>query len=189
MVIKFRKKKSKLSLAIARYFFPVLFGFGFLFAIFSFLLNEKETLQVAAPLSREVLDLPYTGYSNQYLPLDDDSVAPFVVIAPNDDHYWIRVVDIYTDKEVKSFFLRAGETLETTLPLGGYRIDYAYGKQWYGVEELFGPKTIYSRTQKNLKFSNVDGGTEGHIIRLIKVIDGNLHTKPISKNQFNESVN
>jgi len=99
-------------------------------------------------------------------------------------HYYVKIVDWYTDRLVQTIFIRAGQTVKTKVPLGSYKIKYAMGKTWYGEIHRFGPSTGYSEADRRLDFKEVDDGIWGHTLELFLQRDGNLHTSQISADQF-----
>jgi hypothetical protein len=48
-------------------------------------------------------------------------------------------------------FIRQGESAETSIPSGAYRLKLACGKRWYGEEHLFGPGASYSAITTEIK--------------------------------------
>jgi hypothetical protein len=46
------------------------------------------------------------------------------------------------------FFIRSGESAETAIPAGSYRLKFASGKTWYGEKHLFGAEAEYSAIAK-----------------------------------------
>ena len=64
--------------------------------------------------------------------------APFSVINRTTDNYLVNLKSLDTDFVLAQFFIRAGETLETKLPIGQYQMSTASGQVWYGFEHHFG---------------------------------------------------
>jgi hypothetical protein len=60
----------------------------------------------------------------------------------------VKVVNADDARLVCWFLIRAGESAETAIPAGSYRLKFAGGKQWYGEKHLFGPKAYYSAIVK-----------------------------------------
>lgn len=48
-------------------------------------------------------------------------------------------------------FIRQGQSAETPIPSGSYRLKLACGKRWYGEEHLFGPGASYSAITTEIK--------------------------------------
>lgn len=125
--------------------------------------------------------LPVTGYSNK---ANLNGVAPLEIKVSYGSNYWIQIVNIQTDKELASYFIRSGDILNIRLPVGNYKIKYAYGQTWFGEENLFGKNTNYAEADETMNF-NFDGYSyNGYTIELIQQINGNLNTFGISKEQF-----
>lgn len=126
--------------------------------------------------------LPSTGDKQA---ADFDGVAPLKIRVPHDgDHYFIKIEDTNTQQNLGNYFIRSGDTLNIDLPIGSYKIKYAYGKQWYGVANLFGEETKYAKANQTFDFSFDGYQYNGYTIELIKQENGNLRTSNIDKNQF-----
>lgn len=112
-------------------------------------------------------------------------VAPIKIKTKNKDvYYFIKIVDAYSDKLIKEIFVHGGESMNTLLPLGNYKIKYAIGEIWYGKEFLFGPKTSYNLADDIFNFYETNDGYMGYTIELFLQVNGNLETKKISKEDF-----
>lgn len=126
--------------------------------------------------------LPQTGYTNQS---NLQGEAPLQVRVPyGSDHYYIKLENPYTKQEIASYFIRSGSTLNIHLPIGTYAIKYAYGQQWYGTDDLFGPNTQYAKANQYFEFRFDGYQYNGYSIELIKQVNGNLQTSSIDPNQF-----
>jgi hypothetical protein len=86
-----------------------------------------------------------------------ENIVPFSVVAPSGSpaektdsaiskalqrHYLVKLQDWESGKLLLTLFVRAGETAQTRVPLGKYRLKYASGRQWYGETILFGDETV-----------------------------------------------
>ena len=142
-------------------------------------------------------DLPKTGIMNLYSPLP--AIAPFKIStsqpysysynsynysSDDKEHYYIKLVDYYTNKTVATIFIRAGENTKVEVPTGSYKIKYATGKTWYGEADLFGHETHYSTSDERLDFSVSYGYVNGQQLTLYKVSNGNFSTKEIKAEDF-----
>lgn len=125
---------------------------------------------------------------SQPLPNTGDSVNrkfstgkyPLQIIVPNDGvHYFIKIEDFHTKQLLADYFIRSGEILNINLPIGNYKIKYAYGTKWYGVDNLFGENTNYVKIDQEFNFNS-----NGYKIELIRQINGNLKTLSLDKNDF-----
>jgi hypothetical protein len=112
-------------------------------------------------------------------------MAPLkVVTAPNGPNYYSKLVDVETGKTTLVLFVRAGDNVETQIPIGLYHLKFASGEKWYGEEFLFGPKTAYSKADEPLAFRKDGDRVLGHIIELINQVNGNLRETQISPADF-----
>lgn len=71
--------------------------------------------------------------------------GPFRVstnIEPEYSSYFIKVSDWGTSEPLLAMFVRGGQDAEVQLPVGSYRIMVARGPHWYGMERLFGKRTV-----------------------------------------------
>lgn len=128
------------------------------------------------------LDLPENG-STKYFS-NSDAIAPFKIETDTGRNYFIKLVDVNTNNTVVTVFVHENSVVEIKVPLGTYELRYATGIDWFGDEHLFGYSTSYYKADKLLEFYIKDYMTMGHNIKLIKQIDGNMPTKPISKDSF-----
>lgn len=146
------------------------------------LLNEraeflKTQLHTVITPPMQPQPLPETGATNKPNLYGD---SPLQIKTNIGSHYWVKIVNAYSDKELVSYFIRGGETLDVNLPTGVYIIKYAYGDTWYGKDNLFGEDTKYSKADEILEFYY----NQGYTIELIQQINGNLHTTAIDESQF-----
>lgn len=116
---------------------------------------------------------------------DDEDVAPLRIVTPaGRESYYVKVVDEITGETVQTIFMRSGQTLETRVPLGTFRIRYAGGVIWYGPDQLFGPGTSYNQAEKTFEFA-VDGDQiRGYTVALGRQRGGNLKTTPLAADEF-----
>lgn len=138
-----------------------------------YLKTQLNTI-VTAPMQPQ--QLPQTGATNKPNLVGN---SPLKIKTNVGSHYWVKIVSAY-NKEVVSYFIRGGETLDVKLPIGSYVVKYAYGDTWYGREHLFGENTRYSQADEVLDFYY----GQGYVIELIQQLDGNLHTTAIDASQF-----
>lgn len=109
--------------------------------------------------------------------------APFEINTSETGYYFIKLVEIGTNKAVK-IFVHAGKPLEVEIPLGKYEMKYAYGKTWYGEEYLFGPETVYTKSDSIFDFEKRGNRISGYTVTLYKVRDGNMQTHEITAADF-----
>lgn len=112
-------------------------------------------------------------------------MAPFTVRTPaGENGFYIKLVDANTNQPVMSLFVYPGQEYKTTVPLGAYKLRYAYGPVWYGAEALFGPRTTYMEGDRVFNFTQEEQRFNGHIVSLINQPMGNMHPRRISRQVF-----
>lgn len=129
------------------------------------------------PVVEPVRDLPPNGYVARYQ--ERPEVAPFTVVATPDAHHVVKLVEEETGVPVMIMFVHAGQTAQTKVPLGNYRLKYAVGTTWFGEQHLFGPRTSYHQADRTLAFVKTPSGYNGHTVQLIRQVNGNLPTSAI----------
>jgi len=109
-------------------------------------------------------------------------------ILDSEHHYFIRLKHRWNPDSFMDFYIRSGETLETYIPHGEYYFYYSSGKEWYGTEYYFGPKSNFFRADRTILFywDEDEMISHGRTIQLEPVTDGNLHTQPITFSSFNK---
>ena len=75
------------------------------------------------------------------------------------------------------YFINRGSTFSIELPLGSYKLKFASGEKWYGMQFLFGPRTSYSYIPDKMTFYLSGDYARGQRIELIPQVGGNLHTR------------
>ena len=94
------------------------------------------------------------------------------------DDYYVKFLRF--GSTVATGYIHGGRSLTFDLSAGGYEVRYASGKNWYGYELDFGPNAAYAKCDGLMQFE--DGYK--HTIELIKQINGNLRTSPMSADDF-----
>ena len=113
-----------------------------------------------------------------------DGVAPFKIETSGVGHYFVKLVDKATGRQVAAVFIRAGETVKMKMPVGAYEMRYATGKEWHGEKELFGKDTHCSKADSLCEFSRLPNGYAGCAVTLYAVQNGNLSTTAIPASCF-----
>ena len=127
----------------------------------------------------EPLPLPRTGYSTNE---KYTGFAPLEIRTPfSSDNYFVKIEDFYSNEDVVSYFIRAGEILKVKLPTGTYNIKYASGENWYGEDLLFGEGTKYAKADDVFTFTYDGYKYNGYTIELIQQVNGNLGTVALDK--------
>lgn len=112
-------------------------------------------------------------------------VAPFRVVTPGGiENYYLKLVDAGTGATAMAAFIHSGETFETNVPLGAFRVRYAIGTVWYGTDHLFGAGTRYREADKTFEFAVIGSQVNGYTVELIRQPKGNLHTRDIAGTDF-----
>lgn len=112
--------------------------------------------------------------------------APFKVETDYGTDYYIKLVDAETNDDAMAIYVVGGQDLEVLVPLGYYKMRYAYGKTWRGEQHLFGPGnlTTVEEALENFDFSAALRGLQGYTVKLIPQIGGNLPTRYIARDDF-----
>ena len=100
--------------------------------------------------------------------------------------YYIKLVDAKTNRDAVAIYVVGGKDLEVLIPVGSYKMRYAYGKIWRGEQHLFGPGGL-TRVEEALKkfdFLASVSGINGYTVELIPQIGGNLPTQNITRDKF-----
>ena len=122
------------------------------------------------------------------------AIAPLKIEAGSLSNYAIKLVNVQSGSEELFIYLSSGQTFETVVPIGTYRVKVATGDAWYGETLLFGPSTSYFQLRRKrpnsdeeietLAFSRSGNRVLGHSIILRGVVDGNLEQQRITANDF-----
>lgn len=133
--------------------------------------------------NQPVQALPQTGANNASF---SRGVAPLNIKTSSAGgyHYFVKLVDLATNQELGSYFIRSGGVIDINVPIGIYEIRYATGKQWYGTSYLFGPETVYSKADSTFTFSFDGHQYSGYTVELIMQQNGNLRTSGIEPSQW-----
>lgn len=140
----------------------------------------------AAALKRLERPLPNSGIYKvasgiSYKP---DRSPPFKITNAPGANTFMKLVRASDGKEVMSIFIRAGQTIKISVPVGTYRIRLASGNIWYGEKIRFGPTTSYAALDKVFSFAVKGNLLEGNEVELTRVINGNLRQLPLSASDF-----
>ncbi len=127
--------------------------------------------------------LPVNGSQTTYSMRNP--VAPLTISTrQGTGHYFVKIVSCTTDEPVITVFVQSGQSVNTKVPLGSYKIKYAAGSQWYGETYLFGPDTSYSMADKRFDFEEIGNQVSGFTVQLFLQPYGNLRTKRIKPKDF-----
>ena len=128
--------------------------------------NEKEPsglassqMQVTEPVSGHIFQEPF--YHDRVATLTIQSECPtglFVVLdlvsLPDDSAESNFSNDYKALSRSTEFYIRAGETVTLSVPLGTYQIYFATGEKWLGVGELYGSTTSYWQNQETILYAD-----------------------------------
>lgn len=147
--------------------------------------TNDETIEKSIFKPLEPKELPVTSILTTSF--DSESATnPFTMIADN-KNYYVKLCDTNNnDQTVATFFIRAGETLQATVPSGNYKIKYGAGSDWYGEEELFGAFSQYGESE-TMVFSNYGYSSNGYTISFYRTVHGNLHTNRINRDAISQN--
>lgn len=137
---------------------------------------SKSVAQTVTPPTQPRVAFPRNGFEWQMT--KESGVAPLRIVVPSGaNHYYIKIYDTNSGKPIKAIYIRPGSSAETSVPVGSYRLKYAYGAEWYGKNHLFGADTKIGIADKTLTFFSDGYQYHGHTIELILRKDGNLPTR------------
>ena len=143
--------------------------------------EEVPVEQMTTSSTMPIQELPANArYSNA---TGRKGEARFQILSSGTGYYFIKLVEIGTNKAVK-IFVHAGKPLEVEIPLGKYEMRYAYGNIWYGEEYLFGLETVYTKSDTIFSFEKQGNRISGYTVTLYKVLDGNMRTREITAAEF-----
>lgn len=147
--------------------------------------NQSHTFPPQPETEPGRLATPTTGVMQQYDYAE--LVAPLEIrTKPGSGNYYVKISRIVGDRLIlsRTAFIRDGGTLNTTMPLGDFEIRYAVGKNWYGIERLFGKSTSYAKADDVFSFEETPQGYSGFTVELYRQFNGNLETEPLTANEF-----
>ena len=144
---------------------------------------EAPTREVEAIKPMPTVAKPSSGLYTQNFN-GQQAIAPLEIRTESGSDYYVKVVNAANDNDTLAIYIHGGETVEVEVPLGNYEIRYASGNNWYGDQELFGSDTAFNKADELFNFVDTGYQVSGYTITLYQVIDGNLQTKTIDKNQF-----
>lgn len=163
-------------------------------AVFIYYKAQHEPQQVVEPVitypeierpafEEPIQPLPDHGTTVAYF--GGDAIAPLKIITkPQELFYFVKVVEWESKLPVLTIFIHSGQDVDILLPLGSYEIRFASGKEWYGEEHLFGPKTNYEKADEKFDFCQDGGKIKGYTIQLIEQHDGNLRKVRMRADEF-----
>lgn len=128
--------------------------------------------------------IPENGWGMVYFG-QQEAVAPLTIkTVSNGNHYFVKIVDWYTNRIMATCFVCSGLQATINLPLGSYKIKYATGDTWYGEKHLFGSNTSYNEAEKRFDIEVKGDYVTTYTVELFLQPNGNLHTKTISTDDW-----
>ena len=146
--------------------------------------NFTPAVATPTPFNQPLVAFPNNG---AYIPYTNKAMgAPLKITTPPQDpsNYYCKLVNATTGRTEMVLFVRGGMTAEFQVPLGRYKLKYAYGYPWYGPKYLFGPSTVCVQADELVQFSIVGDQYQGHSIELYKRPNGNFETENIPMSEF-----
>ena len=123
---------------------------------------------------------PSTGLKRAYD--NAEARAPFDVTASDSHDFYLVLSE--NGKAARCYYIRHGETLSVSVPLGTYSLYYAcapYQSAWYGVDKLWGSDTEFYKSSDVWDFTIEDGYYVGYTLSLSLVSNGNTHSDETSE--------
>jgi hypothetical protein len=152
-------------------------------------INALEKEEADKKLTLIEKKLPQNGIIKKYT--NRELLAPFKISSEKSSidsedspHFYIKLIDVSTNKTILTLFLRQNSSLEINVPLGKYKLRYASGNTWYGETDLFGPSTLYGKSDEVLSFEKQGMYLSGHQLKLRKIVNGNFSTQKIRPEEF-----
>ena len=146
--------------------------------------GSAQRQSVPPPITPHAAVVPYTQGEYEVF-TTEKRIAPLKIrTAAGTDAYYVKLVEAYTGRTAMTLLIRGGQTVETEMPLGDFRLKYASGKAWYGARNLFGPNTEYMEADSIFKFARVGQQISGYTVELVRQRDGNLQTRKVAASRF-----
>lgn len=181
-------------------------GIAFLLLLYTFTTHPFATSTLPSPVPTQI-QTPEPTLTRQAMPEngkmfvtpDYESVCPFSFsgeygasyyvyleyqYAPNNSYYSRHENTSNPTEENIAFFVRPGYSVDIDVPVGIYKLYYAFGNGWYGTKDLFGKETAYCTVGDLLEFYTDYTTAYGININLRAQYDGNFETEYITASQF-----
>lgn len=114
-------------------------------------------------------------------------VAPFKVTAAQNTDYYLLLCQ--NQKVTFGYYIHAGETLSTEVPLGSYNLYYACAPSsasWYGESNLWGTSTDFYKSDEPWDFIIEDGYYTGYTLTLSVSGAGNTRSYDSTRSAWDE---
>ncbi|MBL6752036.1 MAG: DnaJ domain-containing protein [Nevskia sp.] len=142
--------------------------------------SRAEAPPTQTPAQVSASGEPATGWVQR--PSRNPAVA-LSISAPAPGSYYVKL--LYTDEApLGTLYLRGGETLRVYVPVGIYRVRYAYGDSWLGTDRLFGDDTFYAELRDNYDFFVDQGRPSSHDIVIYGRLAGSSQERVLTAAQW-----
>lgn len=112
--------------------------------------------------------------------------APIAINAPLDEDCYVYFKCLTNSDKDFSIYVSQASSVEVKAPLGEYKLYYATGETWYGVEYRFGIGTDYFTSNEKFVFYQDDNYIYGTELTIRAVSGGNLTIIEIPEDEFPE---
>lgn len=145
--------------------------------------NDNKMTQLSAQKSSaKVLPMPRSGMTAQ--DFTTEALANFTLTASKDNNHYVKLESAKNQAVIATYFIKAGESIITKVPLGQYRIKVASGRNWFGEALLFGVRTELKKSDNIFTFSQKGSQIVGQTITFNARVNGNMPTSRIHRNDF-----
>lgn len=172
------KKFSVVVVAILLMFFVFIAGYAFGTGVFT------DTVRTATPTVSEPVEAPVVNLVKYKRPMTEEftnsisekRLAPISLTAKQDaDCYCVLERTSGTYGTIK-FFVRKGETIKLSVPLGTYKLYFATGDTWYGRQNLYGPNGKYYELNMDFTFKEETNEYIGWKVDLARADESNCYS-------------
>lgn len=167
--------------------------FAFVFFPVTNLSPSSSSLQES---SEQNPDRPEVEIPENYSVYEKDSVkihflAPLDLTTPDgSDYYYIILKSTSTTRDIHmTIFMYPNSQHEFQAPIGSYEIYIAYGEQWYGKEEMFGPSGNYMKIDSVFRFTETADYYYGHQLDLRNLDTDSPDSIALNYNEFISQIN
>jgi hypothetical protein len=108
-----------------------------------------------------------------------ENAADFTITTSPGPFYLVKLDRVAADSSPLLSFIQGGQSLNTRVPLGEFKLKYATGTNWCADAGLFSDDTVFSEANDTFIFSSSHLTVELPLQR-----DGEVMTKEISRNEF-----
>ena len=147
--------------------------------------SKPTTKPISIPTAKIVrmfeVTKPANGSASYYTGNAAKDTSVGITVPSGKNFYLITLADAKTNKKAVKIFVYPGETVNTEIPSGTYRLYYTYGDKWYGIIDEFGPDAVKFRSKESDTFSSNSGGWD---YTLKPVTYGNMQTEEVNASDY-----